>query len=668
MLIIRGEIIVKWVNSLTGRFMLYSALVLLLLMGAVYAYQAKLIQEDAEQQLLDKGQGLTIAMSKSLQTIAESDIQTGVTLKNGTKLAGDDVKKRLFDDKLQLIPESQQEADKRLKDATYGAAKQLLFNGKEVTLAQFELKYTSAYDAYTDDRWQGVIDSFLTDSSVVFAVPVAYSQNPDFTGFVPTHNMKFSPTGDDSKDQWGAVGLLSQKYRANRVFNNDTGAAAAANTDTGKALLQKYPMIVEGNTVDTYDISYPILIGGQHWGAARISFSKAATDAMIARQQRNFAIELALVFVGILALMYILSGITVARKLRLMLRGTANLNSQEADLTYRIPIRGKDEMGLLAAEINQFIAHLQEMIGSMRKLSVRVTGHSQQLADGAEQSLTASGQMTRAVQEVAAGAQTQAGSAEESAKAMEEMAVGIQRIAESSGNVAEASQTMVEEAQHGNGTSAEAAQQMHSLSNSAQEVEVAMGDLQQRMTDVGQMAAVISGIASQTSLLALNAAIEAARAGEQGRGFAIVAGEVRKLADQAEESAARIRDQVEGVQDSMASAVNAISVAGQGVEQGMAGVQKVQSSFERIVNMARNVSGQIQEISAASEQMSAGTEEVTAGIEEMAQIASSAKDQSEQAASLSEQQMEMADRTAEMAEALRLVAEELGQTVQRFRV
>ncbi|CAG7645172.1 hypothetical protein PAESOLCIP111_04895 [Paenibacillus solanacearum] len=655
-------------HSLTGRFMIYSSLLLIALMGAVYVYQSAQIRKDVEQQLLDKGRTMAISLSRSLQSITESDFQTGAVLKDGTKLSGEELRRRLFDDKLELVGGSEQEAAKRSQDAGYADSKQKLFNGTDIPMAKYELKYTSAYDAYTDDRWQAVVDSFLTDDQMVFAIATAYSDNPEAAGYIATHNSTYSPTGEASKDDWGAVGLLSQKYRANRVFNDETGYRAAANQNTADVLLQKYPRVLEGKIVETWDVSYPLMFGGKHWGGVRVALSKEDSDALIARQEATMAAVLALLLVSTLAMLYLLSELAVARKLRRLLAATANLNSQEADLTYRLPDKGSDELARLSREFNRFIVHLQVMIGAVRGVSSRVGGTSQQLAEQAAHSLTAASGIAETVQQMAAGAGSQAASAEESARAMEEMASGVQRIAEAASQVTEASLAMVQEAEAGHKISLTATEQMLALSRSAQDVGEAIQHLNERMQAIGEMAGVISGIASQTNLLALNAAIEAARAGEHGKGFAVVASEVRKLAEQSEGSAQQIQEQIGEIHHSMAKAVDAMERSSAEVEKGVSGVRHAGDSFGTILGMAHQVSGQIQDISSASEEISAGTEEVTAGIEEMARIASGASEQLARMARATESQAAAAAQASGQSEALKQAAGELQQAEGRFKI
>ncbi|MBE1443597.1 methyl-accepting chemotaxis protein [Paenibacillus sp. OAS669] len=653
--------------SLTGKFMAYTGIILLALMAGIYAVEWHEINKDAEAQLLDKGNSLAVALSKTLQSVTEDDIRNGVVLRNGTRLTGEELKSRLFNDKLTVMPESQQEAQKRSKDPAYAEGKQLLFDGRSVPLAQYELKYTSAFDEYTDDRWQAVIDSFLTDDNVIFAIPSMYSDHPDFVGYTATHNSKYSPQGEASKDSWGAAGLLSQKYRGNRVFNDETGYRSAATKDTSKALLQKYPRNLEGKIVETWNISYPLTIEGKHWGGVRVALSKEGSDALVAKQRMLMGGAFGLLYAGMLLLLFVLSRLIVARKLRFVLRATANLNSHEADLTYRIPVKGKDEMGQLAEEVNRFIAHLQGIIGTVHGMSGRIGDISGKLTESAAQSTVMASDISRTVREMAAGAENQASGAEDSAKAMEEMAGGIQRIAEASSHVTEATKRLVEEADQGSRSSEKAMEQMGTMNESARKVAEAIHKLEEGMQVVGEMAHVISGIASQTGLLALNAAIEAARAGEHGKGFAVVAGEVRKLADQSEASAGQIHEMVEGIQATMKAAVLAMQQGGKDVELGVFQVEEVRRVLGSMVGMIHSISGQMEEVSAAAEQMTAGTEEVTAGIEEMARIAGSASENAHQVAEASQRQLQESEETRALSDALRSAERQLSETVGRFR-
>ncbi|MGM9490767.1 methyl-accepting chemotaxis protein [Ideonella sp. YS5] len=200
-------------------------------------------------------------------------------------------------------------------------------------------------------------------------------------------------------------------------------------------------------------------------------------------------------------------------------------------------------------------------------------------------------------------------------------------------------------------TNAESAQQANQLASAAAEVASQGGEVVQRVVDtmqgisassqrIGDIIAVIDGIAFQTNILALNAAVEAARAGEQGRGFAVVAGEVRSLA-QRSASAAREIKQLIG--ESMAK-----------VDAGSELVGQAGATMADIVRQVRRVNDLIAEISAS-------TIEQSTGITQVNQAVTSIDQGTQQNAALVEE-------SAAAAESLSQQARGLTQVVAAFRI
>ncbi|MFS0555485.1 methyl-accepting chemotaxis protein [Brevibacillus sp. 179-C9.3 HS] len=366
-----------------------------------------------------------------------------------------------------------------------------------------------------------------------------------------------------------------------------------------------------------------------------------------------------------LVLLYWFINRQVARPLLQLKAGIVNL-VEKKDLTQTIPIQRKDEIGDVATAVNTFIVDLHGMMKNISGYTGQVGTVSATSAEKANEARQAFGQVASSFQEVASGTENQQHSAEESARAMEEMAIGIQRIAEASSTMAESSKNMANEAVAGNQSIDKVSGQMDSINRSVSHSADVVRSLDSRSAEISQIVEVIASIASQTNLLALNAAIEAARAGEQGRGFAVVADEVRKLAEQSNDSANQIANLITEIQRETTSAVIAMDEGTREVETGIQVAKDTGEAFRRIMESTQDVADQIQEISSVAEQMSAATEQVTASILQLSSIAKeSASSASSVAASTEEQRISM-NQLSTSAEQLNQMAKELQQMINRF--
>jgi methyl-accepting chemotaxis protein len=198
----------------------------------------------------------------------------------------------------------------------------------------------------------------------------------------------------------------------------------------------------------------------------------------------------------------------------------------EGDLTKRLEANAIGELGELAKWFNQFMDKLQGAISL-------VAGNTQQLASAMEQ-------ISAASNDQASGAANQTDQTEHVAVAMQHMSSAVGQISENSAKAAGAAQQASDVARKGGEIVDETVLKMREISSSVTATAKKLEGLGQRSNQIGEIIAMIGGIAKQTNLLALNATIEAARAGERGRGFAVVADEVRKLAKQTSQATQEI--------------------------------------------------------------------------------------------------------------------------------
>ena len=260
----------------------------------------------------------------------------------------------------------------------------------------------------------------------------------------------------------------------------------------------------------------------------------------------------------------------------------------EGDFTRLLDIEQRDEMGVLAASLN-------EMVGKLREVVAEVQSASENVASGSEE-------LSASAQSMSQGATEQAASVEEISSSMEEMSSNIKQNAEN--------------AQQTQSIAVKAAQD-------AREGGEAVISAVAAMKNIAEKISIIEEIARQTNLLALNAAIEAARAGEHGKGFAVVAAEVRKLAERSGSAASEISDL-------SASSVRVAEQAG--------------SMLTKMVPDIQRTADLVQEIAAASQEQNSGADQINRAIQQLDQVVQQNASASEEMASTSEELSSQAEQ------------------------
>lgn len=376
----------------------------------------------------------------------------------------------------------------------------------------------------------------------------------------------------------------------------------------------------------------------------------------------------------VLGISLVVAGVLLFFSIRSITRPIERLNQSakrvgEGFLNEEVLITRRDEIGELAGNYNEMVGSIRRMVQGISEVSSQLAASSEELTAGTEQNARAVEHVVGLVQETAAGAEMQAAVSAESAKTMDEMSMGIRKIAEASGTIVESSLQTEQDVRFGSEKVLHVSQQMEEIHRSTRESAELMHQMNELSAQVAGMSSAISDIAVQTNLLALNAAIEAARAGEEGRGFSVVAGEVRKLAEQSRTTAERIQlsigqmaELTEKVYEVMSRDVT------ESVERGISVTSEAQNAFRQIEGSTRRISEQIHEVSAITEQMSASADEIAESVTQIAQTSSKSLDSFQSVTAATQEQLASMEEISSASEALARMATEMHAQIDRFKV
>ena len=314
--------------------------------------------------------------------------------------------------------------------------------------------------------------------------------------------------------------------------------------------------------------------------------------------------------------------------------------ASSGDLTHKLDDSSKDEFGELARNCNLLIDNLKGLINSINQR--------------ADQLAAASGQTSTITQQTTASIQDQKSQISQIAAATTEMHTTAELVSANADDTLKQIKHADLEAEKVKAISAENKSTILVLANDVQEAAEVINKLHQDSASIGGILDVIRGVADQTNLLALNAAIEAARAGEQGRGFAVVADEVRTLASRTQKSTQEINSMIEVLQ---AGAEKAVAVMNQGKEQTVICVQQTEKAGEAL-NLITDAVHKAYEVSTRIEQ--AAREQHT--------VSSEISERLENIVGIAEQTTIGAKQTSDSSAEVARLAEELQESIGRFKV
>jgi methyl-accepting chemotaxis protein len=324
--------------------------------------------------------------------------------------------------------------------------------------------------------------------------------------------------------------------------------------------------------------------------------TRQAVEAAAGELRWRIGLGLALVGLGMLLLLALVLGRRVVVRLRLLIGALDDLAAGEGDLTRRVKLDSRDEVGEMAAAVNRFVDKLQPIVREAGEVAQR-TGVEIVALSQRSQSAEAAAQRQRS--EVEGSLHALSGMVAEAQAESHAMQGTLRQV----GEIRRAAQDNAAIARKVGGL-------IENLEARVQSGSEVIERLARQSEQIEMVLSVIHGIAEQTNLLALNAAIEAARAGESGRGFAVVADEVRALASKTQQSTGDIQEHITALQTGAREAVAAISQARERAVEGLEALRDSERLQQGVQQAVEQVHGAVQAAARAAEQQAAGADGV----------------------------------------------------------
>lgn len=358
----------------------------------------------------------------------------------------------------------------------------------------------------------------------------------------------------------------------------------------------------------------------------------------------------------------------VAKRINYLGEGDFRAHEGEDAKEFEDMLNRGDEIGVMTRAMKNMRLKQSELMQQIVSTAEYLAAASEELTSTSEQAATVSKSIAESVMNVAGNCTEQFNQIETASGSVSNLSTHMGEFTATLRETGNHIQETNKVAETGRSNVGGAISNMETIDSTVNNIASVIEELGEKSQQIGVIIDTISSIADQTNLLALNAAIEAARAGEHGRGFAVVAEEVRKLAEQSQESAGEIANVVVGIQRDTENAVQAMKSGVEQVKSGTGAVKEAGGSFSTIAAMVSKVADNSNVMEGAVGELSASTTKINEAIDKINAMSRSVASEAETVSASTEEEtasmLEIADASRKLAEQ----AQDLQNVLSKFKL
>ncbi|MHC5009945.1 MAG: methyl-accepting chemotaxis protein [Planctomycetota bacterium] len=297
--------------------------------------------------------------------------------------------------------------------------------------------------------------------------------------------------------------------------------------------------------------------------------------------------------VGAAATFVILS---ILRSMNLIIGRVREMALADADLSARIEIRSRNEVGELAKWINSFVAKIAELVRAVKKSSIQLTSTATQVAATSHEQEATVHDFGASTNEIAAAVKEISATSTELTSTMRE----VDKLASRSAGIAAEGRSNLGDMQA----------TMGQLADSSSSISSKLSVINEKANDITSVVTTITKVADQTNLLSVNAAIEAEKSGEYGRGFLVVARAIRRLADQTASATLDIEETVQHMQSAVSAGVMEMDKFSDQVRRSVDEVTGIGNQLGQIIEQVETLTGRFDTVTEGMTSQAEGARQI----------------------------------------------------------